>query len=879
MKKGNLLFLKFVGVVSIAFFLLAIVPLSSFQVAVAADDATALWGDQAVASTASGASLASKTLKIFSAIVVVIVIAASIYAVVLWVTSDDNEEQIERAQNILKISAVVLVVLVFLYLIINFFIGRSRSGTPPGYSASSTPIDEISTDQSLLIGNCAMQSVFPELGQKGVQRNMPIMISFNGDANPATICDVNDGAKICNGNKLLTKNIRIFNLKDRAVCENSGSECPSLVRDARVYSRDNRNFTIVPNQFFGSDQENVKMAVRLSGAIERVNADTTRQGMFSACPLDYFTWQFEMSKSIDLVPPSVKKNGVYPVPDAYLDEEIAISAQAVSKKLILADKLKIKANKPAKLKKITAGPKAPEIIVEMDKHNSYDGKLRLVVKNGNQFQLELLSAKESKIRTARLSNATVDFPGYLMIKTIDAVVPGNFWDLEVAAEVKADAITVNERVYSFAENVSAANQILYSEDRKELIANISETLDAAEGFNSWVDGAEIFVVAENKDAAIPLVIYSSTPSIKVASPREGVVTRKGTHIRDRIDKPRNIVIQISFTEPMNPFALSGSAQELAEFIRVKCLDGEACDVREAGFFKCGDSVCVDGEFQISNQATVVEFVSNTQCGVNACNEPIYCLPAESRLAVELRPAQLADCGSDNCVSKGIYNVCGDKKHCQDRLGRPYPGTNVSKTVSLNGLTDAAFNSLDGDRDGSADGPSEIYNENSGLGAGDIFSWSFFIGKKMTIRPPMINSIFPSSSTTMAMSEKSIFVNFDSLMLSSSLRSGQIVSASDTKLSYDLVSLESINNSIVGYWIMNYNINYNRYGNNDSSYTKMEIKHLPFKDRIKYFVSVGTGVKDIYQNCFKPSSSKYCFGDPSCCNNKASNELGCESLKK
>lgn len=879
---GNKSFhLKYFLRTSIVFFVfsLSVLFFLNADVVFGADEATALWGtESSTVNDMATSSILPKVLKIFSAIIIVLLLAASIYAGSLWVTSEGDEEKIERAQNMLKIAAAVLVFIAIIYFIGMYLIGRfskPRSGALP----QSDAVVDIPMEQSQAIGGCSLQSVFPEPNQKGVQRNVPIILTFNSLANPATMCAAGEGAKICNGEALLTQNVRIFDLKDKKVCENSNAECPSLVKEARVYSRDNKIFTIVPTQYLGSENENVKMAVRLSGAIEKINPDSTRQGMFSSCQTDFFAWQFQLSRNIDLTPPTVKKNGVYPVPDDYADNEKVIQAQTATQRISIAAIAKIKTGEDAKLLKLIAGPKTPDIEVELDAHNEYAGKMRLVVKNKNDIQLELLAAKKDGTRISRLSGGRAHFPGFLTMIVEEMVAPGNFWDLEVASAIKSDVIVINERIFSFVSDVSAANQILYDKEPKNLLLNIAAAIDAREGFDAWSDEEGVIIGLENKLSAVPLRIVSSASGLKIAEVKKEKALTKDANVRDKNDKPRNTVIQISFSEPMNPFVMSGPASDLADYMRVKCLNEKICSAKEPGFFKCGSDVCVDGEFKLSNQGTVVEFISNSQCGVNSCGEPIYCLPAESRLMVELAPSRLSDCGTDNCASKGSFNKCGQDKHCQNASGHFFPGLNVSQALLFNGLSDIAFNSFDGNRDGFSVGASGVFNENSSAGPGDIFSWTFFIGKEMMIRLPEINSIFPAASSSLPLSDKPLIVNFDSLMLSSTLASGQVSLTADPNQFSNLVNLEGINSPMVGYWIMNYHVNYKGLARDNNGYTKMEIRHLAFGEAAKYYASVGSGVKDIYQNCFKPSSSKYCAGEPSCCNEKASGELGCESLKK
>ena len=61
-------------------------------------------------------------------------------------------------------------------------------------------------------------------------------------------------------------------------------------------------------------------------------------------------------------------------------------------------------------------------------------------------------------------------------------------------------------------------------------------------------------------------------------------------------------------------------------------------------------------------------------------------------------------------------------------------------------------------------------------------------------------------------------------------------------------------------------------------TVVKIEHSPFLQSMDYKAQIGSVVKDIYQNCFKPSADLTCpVSDinPSCCFGKATNILGAD----
>jgi hypothetical protein len=120
-------------------------------------------------------------------------------------------------------------------------------------------------------------------------------------------------------------------------------------------------------------------------------------------------------------------------------------------------------------------------------------------------------------------------------------------------------------------------------------------------------------------------------------------------VKDSDGNPRNTLIQINFSEAVDPLGVG------------------SISVTQGG------STRVAGENQIGNAYRTVEFRSDEPCGTNSCGETIYCLPGNAAIATRV----------------------------------PANGMTGSPPVAVfppNGVTDMAGNSLDGDADGKAEGP-------------------------------------------------------------------------------------------------------------------------------------------------------------------------------
>lgn len=366
----------------------------------------------------------------------------------------------------------------------------------------------------------------------------------------------------------------------------------------------------------------------------------------------------------------------------------------------------------------------------------------------------------------------------------------------------------------------------------------------------------------------------------------------------RDDKPRNSIIQINFDEPVMPVVVSGSSADVQDNIRVLSVITDASGAET--------SQILEGEFYITNLYKTVEFVpTGNPCGTNNCGEKRYCLPGNSEIRVELVAADLASCAGDSdCLNKTPYTTCNG--NCQTSTGENYP-----IAVPLSGITDVSSNSLDGDRDGGVEGPVNFYNENDLYGIcnnkictlekesvcggaecseaaalagiqdsyGDNYAWSFYVLDIIEEDSPKIYETDPSNSNSGVSLTDPIEVKFNKLIMSSTLQSGSTYvydELNDLDVEHKYVNLYNFNDNPPDYWITKNNVDTDEDG--EDNYTWGYIKHSMFADDSNYRVQLGSGVKDIYQNCFLPCDGPACVGesktDPSCCSGTVGADDNC-----
>jgi nucleoside-diphosphate-sugar epimerase len=150
--------------------------------------------------------------------------------------------------------------------------------------------------------------------------------------------------------------------------------------------------------------------------------------------------------------------------------------------------------------------------------------------------------------------------------------------------------------------------------------------------------------------------------------------------------------------------------------------------------------------------------------------------------------------------------------------------------------------------------------------------------------PLIEAISPgdlSFATTPSTSdfEASIQIDFDTLMRSGTLKTGTFVIDNGKDLiPHKGLNLWNYTGGGFGYWIKKEDIEDEPPMDGYPNRTNVLIAHSVFRESNTYRSQAGSGLNDIYQNCFKPSGSTVapCSAvgevNPSCCNGTPTSAL-------
>lgn len=825
-----------------------------------------------------------RILQVALGFLALIAVLYVMYAGWLWMTSEGDPGKIDSAKKTLVNSIIGLVIMLCAFMIVTWIVNTMSDGMG-GTTTSSRPGKPGYSGGIGVLGACIVENVYPEPNQREVPRNTAIIVSFKEEVDPTTICnDINGNGSCDVGEYVIPENVRIFKEIEGDGCEMGvPGSCNSNVTNVNVYTNDNKTFVFVPESYLGSPSEYLWYEVYLSNDVRKLaNGD----GVFDECRTDYLSWKFEVSDKIDLTPPQVLSGGVYPAPDDLVDTVSGVAA--VSAKGTINFSGSPQAGSDASFSGVVPGAGSPSVVdSSIDPNCNQNGDLLLtVLSDGLTAQL---SNGGVLLGSAVFSGKNIILPSYFTLEINDFAEAGDYWEFQgVVAKKDSDSIKIGDTNYTYVNTISGANQI-------EVGANVVLNTITALNANALISASagtvnDIDIESVVAGTSGNSITFSSNSSAISLSPASGYLIggsdgETTITINDIKDKTRNSVIQINFNEAMFPITLSGPASNVADYIRVvnnnpsASIGGIACSQNsDCLSFNC-DSVsntCVEdyleGEFILSNIYRTVEFLSDNLCGVNGCGEEIYCLPENSNIRVEIEAANLD--GPNNCPARAPFYNSG--VHCQDDAGNYYP----LSLMPADGVMDAALNSLDGNRSGFAEGPIDYYNENSpDPNNGDSYLWSFFINDQIDLTPPLIKDTFPAINGTGINPEDAIVIGFDKVMMCSSVRTGtREVKNGDEILIHHNLNAWTVGGAGFGYWTACLGFDEAPL-DGEYDWSQTEIRHTDFPEGTSIRSQAGSGLKDINQNCYKPSGDNIgCSASdtsPSCCDGTPTGTLGAD----
>lgn len=881
--------------------------------------AQADFGTEEVASTISltqsdPREIIGRIIQIALSFLGVIALLLIMYAGFLWTTSNGDEDKISQAKQILKNAVIGLIIILSAWGITTFILTKLFGATNGNTGSSVSYANKNSLINSGVgaIGSCTIETVYPENNQTDVARNSSIIVTFKELAAADSIC-INAAGNSCscdntdNCNKLNPESIRIYktDLGDACADDNCPSTNANITEVNVSLSSDGKTIILTPLAYLGDPAQNIWYSVKISNNLKKSDGSS----MFKNCSNDYLNWKFEVSSKLDLTPPQVIYGRTFPLPDNEDDVTNKIAAAKKAQGSISVNALP-KTYQASSISTILSVGLSPIATATPLGYQGTLTKFKVVISSASADKAQLFNGNKD---TELLGSADFDssgnakFPGFFTIHVEKRNI-GNAWIVNLIPEQMADTVTLGDDVYTFSSNPSGGNNIHIdvSESLARNLSNIYAVLSGNKDLDISDGGGKINLTAKVAGASGNNIVVSTTnpDAIKITPLSGGSDSYDLAEVLGSEDVPMNTVIQLNFNEAINPLRVSGLASEVANYIQVvnynasSSANGVKCAVdSDCKSYKCegsaGNKACVgnyvNGRFLISNLYRTVEFISDNECGVNGCGEKIYCLPANSHLAVRLKTADLKSCSTDfDCAAFAPFGTCAATqlgyKTCQNIDNNNYPVADSN----FNGIVDTALNSFDGDRNVFSDGPLNYYDDNFSSEVNknnnnkDNYRFSFYVNDTINLTSPQIESLTPTQGSLGIKLADPIKITWNVLMMNSSLMTGsRAVNNGLTTIEHKLINLRSLTESAIGFWIKNDNIDTAtavRPLDGRPDKTISWIEHSAFSESMSYRAQAGSGIRDIYQNCYKPSAGVGCAAsesNPSCCFGVATSTLNAD----
>jgi hypothetical protein len=291
--------------------------------------------------------------------------------------------------------------------------------------------------------------------------------------------------------------------------------------------------------------------------------------------------------------------------------------------------------------------------------------------------------------------------------------------------------------------------------------------------------------------------FTNSTALDTAPPYVNSVFPAAGTIEDK-----NSVLQINFSEPMDPTGIAGKFNATAE--SYYALDGQNI------FLKSDNSSLPSGNFNLTNGYRTLEFTPSQECGKNACGGKIYCLPVCDKAG--------AICNQDN------YEILV-------RAARTInPGSFEAQPFS--GITDLAGNALDGNRNNVPNSAPVSLPVFPNQKQPDNYFWNFQIVNQIDASAPFIQKATPGLDAENITRNQELSMVWNKRMRADSMYS---------------IGLAEKPIGAVPIWVVPSTL----FNTDGTTYTRLN--HGPFLDALRqyYFPIVSSSAEDVHFNCFYP----------------------------
>ncbi len=262
---------------------------------------------------------------------------------------------------------------------------------------------------------------------------------------------------------------------------------------------------------------------------------------------------------------------------------------------------------------------------------------------------------------------------------------------------------------------------------------------------------------------------------------------------------RNSVIQITFSEPVDPTGLQGdfttSSFGVANYYKAPNTGSD-----QYIYLKNLHNLLPTGSFNLVNNYQTLEFTPSLKCGVNACGEDIFCLNEDNY----------------TLLLKAAKTLAGS-----------------FQSQPFSGVADMASNALDSAPLGTAQNATTTLPVFDLWLTPDNYYWNFKINSEIDIAPPYLTNITPAVDSDYVAKDQAWQMHFSKRMRAGSLENIDLVEDPFTTID---------GSPWIPLWFL---------PRLSLDYQTVNMSHGKFLDNEFYMPVVTSSVEDAHFNCFYP----------------------------
>ncbi|MFA4954998.1 MAG: pilin [Patescibacteria group bacterium] len=258
-----------------------------------------------VAGLAGGTDLVTiigRIINIALGFIGIVLLVLMLYAGFTWMTAAGDPEKVKKAKDIIRNALIGLVIISSAWAITSFVLGFFAGETGlGGLGGKAPPASQFKLSSgAACLGQGIIESHLPERNAVEVPRNSPIILTFKAAIKPESM--MKDWTQAASS----TKTEFALNDANILLYRTSAGESSALSSDKVTvrYTKDLKTFVLRPTEYLGSATSKTDYTVSLKGGKSGL-LKLDGSPALVCTPTGKYTWPFEVSTVIDLVPPVV----------------------------------------------------------------------------------------------------------------------------------------------------------------------------------------------------------------------------------------------------------------------------------------------------------------------------------------------------------------------------------------------------------------------------------------------------------------------------------------------------------------------------------------------------------------------------------------------